>query len=340
MPLARRIRWRTAHYSLCFFILLAFGPGAGVGLAQTQPQVDLSGKNILILHSYEANTPVFVQTDRGLSTALESGGIPSLNQFFESLDLRRNPGPEHRKLLIEKMRMLYGHRKIDMIITMYPEALEFVLKDCRDILPVAPILALILPLNFEVPKTDRRIIGHFARLDIPGTLEIALKLVPGAKRVYVVSGAHQVDRSVEALARRDLKKWETRLEFIYLGHMPFEDMLATISGVPPGSIVLSLAFGQDVTGKSYTTPIVVKRLSRVSPAPVFGILDYNLVIRDCGRQSPQLRAHRRSGGPTGSEYPQRRPGFRNYPGRSGCPPRADVRLAAAPALEPERGRFA
>ena len=57
--------------------------------------------------------------------------------------------------------MRYGHRKIDMIITMYPEALEFVLKDCRDILPDVPILALNLQQGFEVPKTDRPIIGHF-----------------------------------------------------------------------------------------------------------------------------------------------------------------------------------
>ena len=65
------------------------------------------------------------------------------------------------------MRMRYGHRKLDMIITMYPEALEFVLKDCRDILPDVPILALYLPQGFELPKTDRRIIGHTPRSGHP-----------------------------------------------------------------------------------------------------------------------------------------------------------------------------
>ena len=80
-----------------------------------------------------------------------------------------------------------------MIITVYPEALEFVLKDCRDILPDVPILALYLPQGFKLPETDRRIIGHAPAVDIPGTLEIALKLVPGAKRVYIVSGAHEVE---------------------------------------------------------------------------------------------------------------------------------------------------
>jgi len=241
--------------------------------AQTQPQDPLSGKNVLILHSHEANAPVFLGTEKGLSNALQSDGIPSLNQFFESLDLRRNPGPEHRKVLVEQMRMRYGHRKPDMIITMYPEAMEFVLKDCRDVLADVPILALYLPQEIKLPKTDSPIVGHFPRTDIIGTLEIALKLVPGAKRVYIVSGAHEVDRKVEDQARRDFKKWEGRLEFLSLGHMPFEDMLATISSTPPGSIILVLTFSQDVTGKRETTPEVVQRLSQISTAPIFGVLD-------------------------------------------------------------------
>ncbi|MGE5839750.1 MAG: PAS domain S-box protein [Deltaproteobacteria bacterium] len=205
--------------------------------------------------------------------SLQAGGIPSLNQFFESLDLRRNPGPEHRKLLVEQMRMRYGHRKLDMILTVYPEALDFVLEDCRDVLPKVPILALYLPEGEEYSKTDRPIIGHSPALDIPGTLEIALKLVPRAKRVYVVSGAHEVDRRIEDRARRDLKKWEGRLEFLYLSRMPFEEILAAVSGASPDSMILLMAFSQDVTGKSYTTSIVAQRLSQVSRAPIFGILD-------------------------------------------------------------------
>lgn len=270
---------QNKYRSMAFLValLLLFCGSFGTGLAQSQPPADLTGKNVLILHSYEVNTPVFVRTDSGLSTALQSGGVPSLNQFYESLDLRRNPGPEHRKMLVEQMRMRYGHhRKPDMIVTMYPEALDFVLNDCRTDLPDVPILAIVLPVGFELPETDRRIIAHFARLDILGTVEIAMKMVPGAKRVYVVGGDHKVDRSVEAQARRDLRKWESRLEFVYLSRMPFEEMLAVVSGAPPDSIILSLAFSRDVNGKNYTTPIVNKRLSEVSRAPIFGILDHTL----------------------------------------------------------------
>jgi PAS domain S-box-containing protein len=244
--------------------------------AQAQPQVDLTGKNVLVLHSDEGNAPVFVGTDKGLLTTLQSGGISKLNQFSESLKLVRHPGLEHRKLLAEQMRMRYGHRKPDVIITMYPEALEFVLKDCRGVFPDVPILALYLPPTFRMSETDRRIIRHFVKPDIIGTLEIALKLVPGAKRVYVVSGVHEVDKMVEDQTRRDLKKREGQLEFLYLSHMPFEDILATLSSVPPRSIILALAISKDVTGAIHTNPEMVQRLSPISTVPIFGIYDTSL----------------------------------------------------------------
>jgi PAS domain S-box-containing protein len=258
---------------LLMLLILGLTPPA---FAQTKPQVDLTGKNILVLHAHEANAPVFVRTDKGLSSTLQSGGISSQNQFFEYLNLRRYPGSAYRRLLVEQMRMQYRHRKPDIIITMFPEAVEFVLKDCRDIFPHVPILALYLPESFEVPKTERLIIGHFPTVDIMGTLEIALKLVPGAKRVYVVSGAHQVDKKVEDQARRISEHWGRQLEFLYLSKMPLEDILADLRTAPARSIILLLTFSQDVTGKNKTSPEVAQRLSQISTAPIFGILDVTL----------------------------------------------------------------
>jgi PAS domain S-box-containing protein len=276
MPTVRLKRWVKLFFLLCFFILIFNGPWVGVNNAQVRLQTGLETKSILLLHSFEGNAPIFLETDNGLSGRLLSGGISSQNMFFESLDLRRNPDPAHRKLLVEQMRMRYGHRKLDLIITMYPEALEFVLKDCGDLLPGIPIIALYLPQRIDVPEKNRRITAHFPTLDIIGTLEIALKLVPGAKRLYVVSGAHEVDKRVEDQARRDLKKWEPQLEVLYLSHMPLEDILTAISSAPPDSIILLLAFSRDVAGNNQTGPEVAQQLSRVSRAPIFGILDVAL----------------------------------------------------------------
>jgi PAS domain S-box-containing protein len=263
-----KARARTFCLALLFLIL----GSSGSSLAQS----DLASKKVLILHSYAANSPVSLETDKGLSDTLHSGGIPNLNQFFVSLDLARNPASKYRKLLVEQVRTQYSHSKPDMIITMLPEALAFVLQDCKDIFPDVPILALYDYPNSAAPKTDRRIIKHFVKFDIIGTLDIALKLVPGTKKVYVVSGAHEVDKSIEDQARLIFKKWEGQIEFLYLSHMPFDDILAAVSNARPHSIVLFLSFFQDVSGRIYFTPDIVEQLSRVSTAPLFGVFEAGL----------------------------------------------------------------
>jgi two-component system, LuxR family, sensor kinase FixL len=266
---------RTGRRGFCLpvFVFLLLSGGPCTTLAQAQPPGLPAEKNILILHAHEANVPIFEKTDKGLSTALQSGGVPTRNQFFEYLDLRRNPSAEHRKLLVEQMRVRYSHRKFDMIITLFPEALHFVLHEDRTLFAGVPILALYLPLGIEPPTADRRIILHSVTLDMIGTLESALALVPSAKRVYVVSGTDEIDRKYEDQARRDFKKWEGRLEFRYLSHMRLEEMLATISSAPPETVIFFISLITDIAGKSYTSRDVVQRLSEISPIPIFGLYD-------------------------------------------------------------------
>ncbi|HWT80739.1 MAG TPA: hypothetical protein VN648_18280, partial [Candidatus Methylomirabilis sp.] len=219
--------------------------------------------------------PIFEKINAGLLPVLEAAGLSVRNRFFEYLDLARNPDPEYRKKLAELIRVRYSARKIDVIVTVYPEALRFVLNEGQHIFPKAPILALLLPLGFQVPTTGRVIIPHtiHASYDLIGTLESALKLIPSATRVFAVFGSHENDRALENRARREFKPWEGRLEFRYLSSMPLEKILATVSTAPPGSIVFFGTFTADVSGRNYASREVVQRLSQISTAPVFGLYD-------------------------------------------------------------------
>ena len=273
MSVGRGNRWMIFCYPLFFIILVVYWPDVGLANSKPRFQNPLGKNNVLILNAFESNIPAFQKTNQGLSAALQSGGIGIRNQFYEHLDLVRNPGPENRRLLLKLMRQRYGHRKIDFIITLYPEALKFVLDEGQAIFSDAPVLALFLPQGFELSKTGRRITPHLVIPDLKRTLEIALKLVPKAERVYVVGGTHPLDRWLENLARKDFKKWEGRLEFRYLDDLPLEKILATVSSAPADSIVFITAFDQDVTEKYQTTVEVSRQLARVSNAPVFGFLD-------------------------------------------------------------------
>ena len=56
----------------------------------------------------------------------------------------------------ELLRLRYGQRRIDLIITLYPEGLNFLLGEGQEIFPDAPVLALFLPQGVELRETGRK----------------------------------------------------------------------------------------------------------------------------------------------------------------------------------------
>jgi two-component system sensor histidine kinase/response regulator len=278
MLLSCRIRPLILSHFLALCLLLATGFCVGLASAQnqTQPQVDLTGKTVLILHEIEYNVPILIATNRALMEVLESGGIGIRNQFYENLDFGRHPEPEHRKKVVELLRQRYSNRQVDLIVTTYAGALNFALNEGLTIFHEVPIIALYVAPGMEIPKSNRVIIRHSTAVDPSSTLESALKLLPRTKQVYVVSGAHVNDKRLENLVRQEFKKWEGRLEFFYLSNLPMEKILTTVSSLPESSIVLLPSLQTDVLGTIFTTREVVRRVSQSSNAPVFGLVDVGL----------------------------------------------------------------
>ncbi|EFK09759.1 PAS domain S-box protein [delta proteobacterium NaphS2] len=204
--------------------------------------------------------------------ALQLGGIPIANQFFEHLDLRRNAGNEHRELTVELLRKRYAGREIDLIITLYPEGLDFLLNECETIFPDVPVLALYLPQGFKLKKTERRIVQHLVIPRFKPTIASALKLVPNLKCIYVVGGTYPIDKWLENVFRKELEDWKGRLTVEYLSDLPPEEILSRAAIAPSDSILFITAFGQDINGKPHTAVEVSRMLAPVSSVPIFGFL--------------------------------------------------------------------
>jgi PAS domain S-box-containing protein len=272
IPMNRRVRWIMFGYPLYIFIWLAWGPCAGITSAQDHPEKTLYDHHILILNGYEFNTPSSHRFNQGFSAVLQSSGAGTINQHYDSLGLGHNSGLEYRKLKMQAVSLRHRKCKIDLIITLHTEGFKFLLDMGPSFFPAAPVIALMLPQGFKLPETDRRIIPHIIIPDLNGTLEIGLKLVPKADRVYVVNGTHPMDRWLEKIARRDFKKREGRLDFYYLSDLPLEKILATVSTAPASSIVYLTTFSQDAAGEYWRTTEVSRELAKVSTAPVFGFL--------------------------------------------------------------------
>jgi PAS domain S-box-containing protein len=273
MPKPHDIRWRFFVCLVFLFILIVCGSGIGLAETEDHSRHPIEDKKILILNAYEDNVPGYQLTENKLSKTLESGGVLIKNQFHEHLDLRRNPGLEHRKLMKEMLRRRYSKRHIDLVITLNPDALKFFLDECLNIFPDAPVLALYLPKGFDLSGTNRRIIPHTVPLNFRRTIEIALKLLPETRHVYVVNGTDRLDKWLEDIIRQDAEAFKGRLEFHYLSQLPAKEIANAAHNAPSNSILLITVFTRDVTGKPRTAVEMTRMLAPVSRVPIFGTLD-------------------------------------------------------------------
>lgn len=175
-----RVRYTFFIFVLIAEIILASKTSPKIAIAadpesqdgahtQNAPAVDLLKTSVLVLHTFQANMPLNIKADQGIRTTLEAAGVGVKQQFFEYLDLARDPGPEHRQQLAEMLRLRFAQRKIDVVITLELGALQFVLNEGRDLFPDAPVLALDLPPTFDLPQTNRRIIQQSIKYNMePG----------------------------------------------------------------------------------------------------------------------------------------------------------------------------
>jgi hypothetical protein len=85
-----RIGWLKLFRSFLFCFWVSIVVAAFPAYAEERHKNEIENKNILILNAMESNIPAFEITNRGLSEALQAGGIGIRNQYYEHLDQGRS----------------------------------------------------------------------------------------------------------------------------------------------------------------------------------------------------------------------------------------------------------
>ena len=101
------------------------------------------------MHSFAYAQPAYKIIDAALIESFVASGLDFNNLYFEFMDLARNPGEEYRKHVLERFREEFKARKIDLILTLHTEALQFLLNDAGDFFPGVPVISILGPSEFE-----------------------------------------------------------------------------------------------------------------------------------------------------------------------------------------------
>lgn len=259
------IQRRLTQSSLAIFLFV------GVASASLPPTDSLRPKTILILHSF---------TDRKalgdlalLRSTLRSHLAAPANFEVEYLESQRFDVEGYENSLSESFAHLYRGKQFDLIIAAVYPALRFAIDHRDQIFHGVPILFIsISPNRFEGRKLWPGVTGVTTKVDVSGTIDLALRLHPDTESVAIVSGTSEFEQFWLRLTNQELRLIGSKLKTITLVGLPPDQLLKQIAELPAHTIVffqtIPLESAQPLHGTYYILETIARQF------PTYCVLNY------------------------------------------------------------------
>jgi signal transduction histidine kinase len=270
--------------SLCVTGLLAATPSPAVG--------QRDHKRVLLLFDEDRGLPGLSVLEQSIRSTLSAGLGDDVEFFAESMDAAQFPEKQRNLALRDYYAKKYGSRKLHLIIGVMGPAVSFLRQYGDAFAPGVPIVFCGADARaLEGVKLPAHMTGLLVRRAFAPTLDVALRLQPETRQVFVVGGTSEFDRHLQAAARREFEPFERRVSFTYLTDQPLRDLLAAVSTVPPQSVILYLTLFRDGAGQTFVPHEAVSRISAAARAPVYVFVDQYLGLGPVGGYLYSLELH-------------------------------------------------
>jgi signal transduction histidine kinase/ABC-type uncharacterized transport system substrate-binding protein len=243
-------------------------------VAQTTKAV----RRVLIFNDFSSiSSPGMAVLDRAIAMGLESTPY-HIELYNENLEATLFPDEASQHRFREWFIRKYSDRKPDVIITVGPASLKFMVESHESAFPNIPIIFCGSTQEMlDQLKPDSHFTGVWGVAQPEKTLIAALKLQPDTKHVVVVGGVGPFDRSLEAVTKESLRKYESQFEFTYLTNLAMPALLERLRRLPNKTIVYHTSIMEDASGAYFidaaqSVPMVVGAAN----APVFVVDDVDV----------------------------------------------------------------
>jgi PAS domain S-box-containing protein len=285
-------RWATLLWPKAFAVLLllcAFPDG--VAQAQLKPV-----RRVLILNEVNTTFPGINIINDGIRAALTASPY-QLEVYREYMDTVYFPDPADQQRFRDFYIRKYQDHRPDVIITVGPSPLKFMMEKHQLAFPGVPI---VFCLPYIVPSAlalDPDFTGVDNDLAARKTMEAALRLQPGTKHIVVVGGMSVNDKRVEDAVREQLNTYEGNFDISYLTTETMPNLLERLKHLPQGTVVLYIGFSRDAAGAKFVSGAEGSTLIvGAANAPVFSLFDVHLNHGEVGGKVSYLREQGRIAG--------------------------------------------
>ena len=255
------------HRCAALFLALALAAAMVPGLAQAR-------QNVLFIFDEEQDLPGLALINRGLREVFQREMKDGVELYSEALHVSQFKDPGYYGVLREYFRRKYDGKRPDLIVAVMGPSLDFLLREGKALFPGVPIVICGAdPSDVEGKALPGNVTGVLVKRTFAPTLDIALRLQPDTRNVFVVGGAARFDRQIQAIARRDLQPFEGKVAINWLTALPFNELLTRLANLPAHSVVYYLTLFADGSGSAFVPHEALSRIAAVASAPVYVSLD-------------------------------------------------------------------
>ncbi len=264
---------RAARFVLALVVLAAFLFPQSIGAQQTK-----AVRRVLIFNDFSPiSSPGISILDQEIAAGLAISPY-QVELYNENLEATLFPDNASQHRFREWYIRKYADRKPDLIITVGPASLKFMVESHEKSFPNTPVIFCgTTEEMLDQLKPDSQFTGVWGVAQPEMTLIAALHLQPDTKHVVVVGGIGAFDRSLEAVTKESLRKYESQFEFKYLTNLDMPALLERLRRLPSKTIVFHTSFMEDAAGAHFidaaqSVPMVIDAAN----APVFVMDDVDI----------------------------------------------------------------
>ena len=267
-----RSTWEASwsYFSRLFSLILSVLFTATIASGQAAQK-----RNVLIITEVGLSHSLISSTIQQIAGGVQDTPDRHVEFYTESLDLMSFPSRPSRKETRDWLDKKYGQYKLDVVVAVGPQVVDFLSNYTQSLFLEVPIVICGTTAGqLGNPRLDSRFTGTWMKLEPERTLEVALRLFPNTRHVFVVGGSSDFDKVAMSLTKVALRSFNTKAEILYLTEMEMGRLLKELQDLPDHSIVLYTSFFQDSAGNKFINATkALPAIAAASNGPDFGMSD-------------------------------------------------------------------